>query len=104
LVSTAATASTTAVATGATGVAAAATVGLDFLATVAVEEEAAAATGADAATGVATASDFLETFLTLWAEVVEVGLLIVLIPVEVFDINKRGMIFSTCKSVIKFCE
>ena len=87
-------------ATGA-AVAGAATAGLDFLAAAAATG--AAATGAAAATG--TASDFLETFFTAGAEVeAEAVLLIVLIPVEVFDINKRGMIFSTCKSVVKFCE
>jgi hypothetical protein len=87
------------VATGAAG--AAATTGLDFFAAGAAAGAAATATGA---AGAGAASDFLETFLTFWALEVEAGLLIVLLPVEVFDINKRGMIFSKWKSVIKFCE
>jgi hypothetical protein len=61
-----------------------------------------AATAATAATATGvSASDFLETFFTAGVEV-EAALLIVFIPVEVFDIFKRVIPLSLAKYCINF--
>jgi hypothetical protein len=89
-------ASATAAATGAA--AGAATVGLAFFAAAAAG--AAGAAGCAEATTGAAESDFFVTFLAAgWA--VD-GLLIVLIPVEVFDIIKRGMTIINTIIRVKF--